>query len=107
MLIIRGINVYPREIEEVLLDEESVSGTYAIIVDRRRTLPELIARVEVADPSLLDRKDEVGSRLADRLHDRVRIRVTVDVRDPGTIPRPEIGKARRVFFQDTDADPVA
>jgi phenylacetate-CoA ligase len=107
MLIIRGINVYPREIEEVLLDEESVSGTYAIIVDRRRTLPELIARVEVADPSLLDRKDEVGSRLADRLHDRVRIRVTVDVRDPGTIPRPEMGKARRVFFQDTDADPVA
>jgi phenylacetate-CoA ligase len=107
MLIIRGINVYPREIEEVLLDEESVSGTYAIIVDRRATLPELIARVEVADPSLLDRKDEVGRRLADRLHDRVRIRVTVDVRDPGTIPRPEVGKARRVFFQDTDADPLA
>ena len=106
MLIIRGINVYPREIEEVLLDDESVAGTYAIVVDRRGTLPELIARVEVAGEELRDRKDEVGSRLADRLHDRVRIRVTVDVRDPGTIPRPETGKARRVFYQDTDADPV-
>ena len=89
MLIIRGINVYPREIEEVLLDDESVCGTYAIIVDRR------------ADPSRADRpgrggrhgasrdrKDEVRDRLAARLHERVRIRVAVDVRDPGTIPRP-------------------
>ena len=106
MLIIRGINVYPREIEEILLADQSVTGTYAIVVDRRGTLPELIARVEVADPSLEDRKDEVGDRLAALLYDRVRIRVAVDVRGPGTIPRPEMGKARRVFFQDTDDDPV-
>jgi hypothetical protein len=32
--------------------------------------------------------------------------VVVDVRDAGTIPRPEIGKAKRVFFQDTDEDPL-
>ncbi len=107
MLIIRGINVYPREIEEILLAEPSVTGTYAIVVDRRGTLPELVARVEVADPEPGDRKDEVGDRLAAKLYDRARIRVTVDVRDPGTIPRPEMGKARRVFFQDTDDDPVA
>ncbi len=107
MLIIRGINVYPREIEEVLLDDASVSGTYAIIVDRRKTLPELIARVEVADPGLVGHEDEVRERLAARLQDRVRIRVAVDVRNPGTIPRPEIGKARRVFFQDDDDDPMA
>ena len=55
---------------------------------------------------LRDRKDEVRDRLAARLHERVRIRVAVDVRDPGVIPRPEIGKARRVFFQDDDDDPV-
>jgi phenylacetate-CoA ligase len=105
MLIIRGINVYPRQIEALLLEDESVGPAYAIIVDRRGTMPELIARVEVAEGAV-DRKEDLASRLEKRLVEQTRIRVVVDVRDSGTIPRPEIGKAKRVFFQDTEADPV-
>ena len=106
MLIIRGINVYPREIESILLSDEAVGGTYAIVVDRRGTLTELNARVEVAHPSLQDRKEEIRRRLETRLAETVRIRVGVEVRDVGTIPRPDMGKAKRVFFQDSEIDPV-
>ena len=106
MLIIRGINVYPRQIETLLLEDESVGPAYAIIVDRRGTMPELIARVELADPSADGGKAELARRLESRLAEQTRIRVVVDVRDAGTIPRPEVGKAKRVFFQDTDDDPV-
>jgi phenylacetate-CoA ligase len=105
MLIIRGINVYPRQIEALLLEDESVGPAYAIIVDRRDTMSELIARVEVAEGAV-DSKAELASRLERRLVEQTRIRIVVDVRDAGTIPRPEIGKAKRVFFQDTEADPV-
>lgn len=106
MLIVRGINVYPREIESILLSDEAVGGTYAIVVDRRGTLTELTARVEVAHPSLQDRKDEIRRRLETRLAETVRLRVGVEVGDAGTIPRPDMGKAKRVFFQDSDLDPV-
>ncbi|MDP9495690.1 MAG: phenylacetate--CoA ligase [Actinomycetota bacterium] len=106
MLIIRGINVYPREIESILLSDEAVGGTYAIVVDRRGTLTELTARVEVAHPSLQDRKDEIRRRLETRLAETVRLRVGVEVGDAGTIPRPDMGKAKRVFFRDSDLDPV-
>jgi phenylacetate-CoA ligase len=106
MLIIRGINVYPRQIETLLLADEGVGPAYAIIVDRRETLPELIARVELADPSGEVTKVELARRLEERLAEQTRIRVVVDVWDAGTIPRPEVGKAKRVFFQDSEADPV-
>jgi phenylacetate-CoA ligase len=107
MLIIRGINVYPRQIETLLLEDESVGPAYAIIVDRRGTMPELIARVELADESAAGNgKAGLARRLETRLSEQTRIRVVVDVRDAGTIPRPEVGKAKRVFFQDTDEDPV-
>lgn len=106
MLIIRGINVYPRQIETLLLEDDDVGPAYAIIVDRRGTLPELIARVELTDAAGQEARDGLARRLEARLAERVRIRVTVDVWEAGTIPRPEVGKAKRVFFQDSDADPV-
>jgi phenylacetate-CoA ligase len=106
MLIIRGINVYPREIEAILLADKGVAGTYAIVVDRRGTLTELVARVELADATLNDQREEIRQRLEAQLAETIRIRVTVEVRDVGAIPRPEMGKAKRVFFRDSDADPV-
>jgi phenylacetate-CoA ligase len=106
MLIIRGINVYPREIESVLLEDEAVSGQFAIIVDRRGTLDEIEARVELTDRSLAAQRDEIVTRLQDRLLAQVRLRVEVDVRDPGGIPRQESGKAQRVFERTSEDDPL-
>jgi phenylacetate-CoA ligase len=106
MLIIRGINVYPRTIETVLLNDRSLGGNYAIIVDRRGAMPELEARVELADESLTPKRQAIAERLHNQLLETVRLRVTVKVGDPGSVPRTEMGKAKRVFERTDDADPL-
>lgn len=106
MLIIRGINVYPREIETVLMEDPDLGGQFAIVIDRRGTLPEVETRVEVADESAVARRDEIARRLEARLMETVRLRITVKVGVPGAVPRTEMGKARRVFEQTDDHDPL-
>lgn len=106
MLIIRGINVYPREIETVLMSDPDLGGHYAVVIDRRGTLPEVEARVEIRDASLTAQRPEIARRLQQRLVEVVRLRITVVVGEPGSIPRTELGKARRVFDRYDDADPV-
>ena len=106
MLIIRGINVFPREVEAVVLDDPAVGGQYAIVVDRRSTLPELRVIAELLDAGWVPERDAVQARLTDALARRVRIRVDVDLRDPGSMPRQEGGKARRVYEQTTDESPI-
>ena len=106
MLIIRGINVYPREIETVLLDDDDVGGTFAIIVDRRATLAEVVARIETARAMTGEDKQTLAARLSQRLMDTVRLRIDIDVRDPGTMPRTEMGKAKRVFTWTDGEDPL-
>ena len=64
MLVVRGINVFPSEIEAVVLDDPALGGQYAIVVDRRPTLPELEVHVE-----------GVSEGLAHRLEQRLRLRV--------------------------------
>jgi phenylacetate-CoA ligase len=107
MLIIRGINVFPREIEAVLLDDPDVGGQYAIIIDRRGTLTELLVRAEVASPALGGLTGEIAERVQQRLREIVRLRIEVEMVPTGGLPRQEVGKAQRVFVQTDDRDPVA
>ncbi len=105
MLVIRGVNVFPSEIEAVLLDDPSLAGQYAIVVDRRGTMPELEVRAEFASLELAQARAEVEGRIGSRLAERLRLRVKVGVGDPGSIPRQETGKAQRVFERTADEDP--
>lgn len=106
MLVIRGINVYPKTIETILMADPALGANYAIVVDRRSELPELEARVEVKEESLNDRADQIARRLQDQLMETIRLRVKVNVGPPGSIPRSEVGKAQRVFEQTSDEDPL-
>jgi phenylacetate-CoA ligase len=106
MLIIRGVNVYPRTIEEILMSDPDLGPNYAIIVDRRGPLPELEARVELVERVLADRRDVIARRLQDRIMKIARLRVEVEVGMPGSVPRTEMGKAQRVFERTTDSDPL-
>jgi phenylacetate-CoA ligase len=102
MLVVRGINVFPSEIEAVLLDDEALGSQYAIVVDRRVALPRLEVHAELAGDG--DR-DHARARLEQRFEQRLRLRVEVFVGPPGSIPRQETGKARRVWERATDSDP--
>jgi phenylacetate-CoA ligase len=96
MLVVRGINVFPSEIEAVVLDDPELNGQYAIIVDRRRTLAELEVHVE---------SEETMERLEQRLAERLRLRCNVVIHAPGSLPREETGKAKRVFERTDAGDP--
>jgi phenylacetate-CoA ligase len=95
MLVIRGVNVFPSEIEAAVLDDPALAGHYAIVVDRRSALPELEIRAELASTEA--RIEDVEERLRVRLTETLRLRTNVVVGEPGSIPRQEVGKAQRVF----------
>lgn len=105
-LVIRGINVYPSEIEAVLLDDMRISGQYQIIIDRRAALPELLVRPELAVSLGPEERTELRRRLTAALKDRLRLRVEVLIGDPGTLIRQETGKAKRVWEVTRADDPL-
>jgi phenylacetate-CoA ligase len=100
MLVIRGVNVYPSEIEAVLLAQEWLAPHYLLVVDRRAAAPELVVCCET------DRAEGVEGALAAALHDRLGVRATVRVLAPGRIPRQETGKAVRVVTWSEGAAPL-
>jgi phenylacetate-CoA ligase len=104
MLVIRGVNVFPSEIEAVLLADAAVGAQYRILVDRRGTMPDLVVQTELAHATLASERDAVVARVAGRLEQRLRLRMRVDVGDPGSITRSEVGKAKRVWDIESDAD---
>lgn len=104
MLVVRGINVYPSEIEAVLLEDETLAGQYTLLIDRRPTMPELIVCAEVAAAPLMGAGAEIGERLRSRLARRLRLRVETRILPPAGIPRQETGKARRVWEVESGED---
>jgi phenylacetate-CoA ligase len=105
MLVIRGVNVFPSAVEAALLDDPTLAGQYALVVDQREAMHQLEVHTEFVEDSA-DR-EAVAARLGSRLKDRLRLRVTVVVGAPGSIPRQELGKAKRVFVRTHDHDELA
>jgi phenylacetate-CoA ligase len=103
MLVVRGVNVFPSEIEEVVLAHPALSGHYAIVVDRRAALAVLEVRCELRERGAAD---TTRAELARRLRERLRLRTEVRVLPPGTLPRQEAGKARRVWERVDERDPL-
>lgn len=104
MLVIRGVNVFPSAIEAALLEHPGVAGQYAIVVDRRETIPQLEVHAELASDDLVSQRDDVQRLLEGVLEERLHLRVTAIVADPGGLPRQELGKAKRVFERTQDTD---
>ena len=100
MLIIRGINVFPSQVESVVVQFSELSPHYQLRITRERTLDDLEVRIE-ADPSRdggagADGGAALEARVAERLRGVVGIHIRVRVVPPGTLPRSEGGKLRRL-----------
>jgi phenylacetate-coenzyme A ligase PaaK-like adenylate-forming protein len=112
MLVVRGVNVYPSEVEAVLLAERAVAPHYLLVVDRTEAMPRLLVACELAagwticaDTEEAERERvaaEVGAALLQRLGLTTEVRVVA----AGTIPRVEMGKAQRVVERTADHDPL-
>ena len=99
MLIVRGVNVFPSQIETVLLQVEGVEPHYQIIVDRQATLDDLEVWVEVSESIFADevrRLEALEEKVRTELHEVLGISARVKLVEPRSIQRSE-GKAKRVI----------
>jgi phenylacetate-CoA ligase len=119
MLIIRGVNVYPSQIESVILKREGVSPHYMVIVERKGAMDSLRIKIEVTEEFMVKaaadilKGDEfdiledvaiVHSKKRNLQHDikdAVGISVDINLVPPNSIPRSE-GKAKRIDDRRTD-----
>ncbi len=102
MLIIRGVNLFPTQIEEIILASPKLSGQYQLIVTRDGHLDQIEVRCELQS-SAASGGEALQRELADWLRHRIKTLVglsaKVSVSPPGTLERTLTGKARRVFDQ--------
>ncbi|MDI3340469.1 MAG: phenylacetate--CoA ligase [Sphaerobacter sp.] len=112
MLVVRGLNLYPTQIEEILRDIPDVVPHYQLVVSRDAGLDEVEVKVEVTDALFRAVGQEVLSAevleadqrlralresIGRKIRDTIGLRVTVSLMAPGSVPRSEGGKLRRVI----------
>jgi phenylacetate-CoA ligase len=98
MMIVRGVNVFPTQIEEIILGVPGLSPYFQCVLSRPGRMDELTVNVE-ADPSVPEQsRAELERVVAARVKDRVGSTCVVNVVPPGSIER-SVGKARRIVDQ--------
>src|SRR3954469_22553206 len=101
MLVVRGVNVYPSEVEAVVLGRPELAPHYLLVVDEREPVPELVVCCESDQPDSVPQNEIVH-----QLHERLGLRARVAPYAVGTLPRTEVGKAVRVMRWRDGAPPV-
>ena len=96
MLIIRGVNLFPTQIEEIVLAHGQLSGQYQLVVTREGNLDAVEVRCEVLPQHARPTATAVAAALRHRIKTMIGITTTVDVGAPDSIERTLVGKARRV-----------
>jgi phenylacetate-CoA ligase len=101
MLIVRGVNLFPTQIEEILLNNPHLCGQYQILVTRERHLDEVDVFVELQSDVAAEidggQRDEIGHDVSHHIKSRIGVSARVHVVDPDQIERTIVGKARRVI----------
>jgi phenylacetate-CoA ligase len=96
MLIIRGVNLFPTQIEELVLQHGRLSGQYQLVVTREALLDEVTVRCELAPEHRHEAPEPIARELEQRIKTLIGVSTTVDVGLPDSIERTLVGKARRV-----------
>ncbi len=99
MLIIRGVNIFPSQIENVLMRVEEVEPHYQLILERRKGLDELTVELETSRAVFFDevrKMEELEKKIAREIEETLGLRVGVRLVEPKTIQR-SMGKAKRLI----------
>lgn len=99
MLIIRGVNVFPSQVEQILMEIEGTEPHYQIVVDRKDSLDVMEVWVEVSDKIFSDeikKLEVIEKRIKEEIQSQLGISVEVKLVEPKTIER-SMGKAKRVI----------
>jgi len=101
MLIINGVNVFPSQIEEILMQIPEVGTNYQIYVDKKGSLDRLIVKVEIYPKMFLgeaSQLDALKNKINEELRSSIVINAVIELHEPGALPISE-GKAQRVVDQ--------
>ncbi|NEU57167.1 phenylacetate--CoA ligase PaaK [Halorussus sp. MSC15.2] len=97
LIIVRGVNVYPSQIEEVLVDIEDVAPHYRIDLYRRGSLDAMELTVEYHE-NYEGTHEELERRIRGKLEETLEVKPDeIEVVGPGVVERTEVGKVKRVF----------
>jgi phenylacetate-CoA ligase len=97
MLIIRGVNMFPTQIEELVLKQGQLSGQYQIVVTREGLLDEVEVKCEVTPDHRHADRNAIARELQHHVKSLIGVSTKVDVGLPDSIERTLVGKARRVI----------
>lgn len=98
MIILRGVNVFPTQIEEVLLKAETCSGHYQLELVREGRMDEMIVHAEIREDRWSGANlDAVAGQILARIKDTVGITTRIELHAPGGIERTAAGKAKRII----------
>jgi phenylacetate-CoA ligase len=97
MLIIRGVNLFPTQVEELVLKHGQLSGQYQLVVTRSGTLDEVQVLCELAPGHETADRAKVAGALQHHIKSLIGITASVSVGAPDSIERTLVGKARRVI----------
>lgn len=95
MIILRGVNVFPTQIEEQLMKVEALAPHFQIELTKGNRMDEMTVHVEASGDLSGDAKDSAANDLAKRIKDVVGVTARINIRDVGEVARSE-GKAVRV-----------
>ena len=95
MMIVRGVNLFPSQVEEQILAVEGLAPHYLCVLTRPGNLDELTVRVEATDASY---DPGLADALVDRIRQRIGLTARVEVLAPHALER-SLGKARRISDQ--------
>jgi phenylacetate-CoA ligase len=98
LIILRGVNVFPTQIEEIVLRTEGLSPHFQLVRTTRGRLDHLTVRVEARHGAEASLRESAASALAAGVKDGVGVTVTVEIVEPDTLER-SLGKMRRVLDQ--------
>jgi phenylacetate-CoA ligase len=98
MIILRGVNLFPTQVEELVLRTDGLSPHFLLVLHRPRQLDELVVRVEARRDCPPERRTAAGPELAHQVANHIGVSVQVDVVDPDTLER-SVGKQQRIVDQ--------
>ncbi len=99
MMVIRGINVFPSQIEHVLMSIPEAGEYFQVIIERKKHLDEITVKVELSEKGFtgeLKDLERVQNKIADQLYSTLNLRTNVLLAERGTLPRVE-GKYKRII----------
>jgi phenylacetate-CoA ligase len=96
MIILRGVNLFPTQIEEIVLRTEGLAAHFQLVLSKKDRMDQLTVQVEARAETSAQRRIDAAGELAGAVKDGVGVSIEVSVLDPDTLQR-SVGKLQRVL----------